>query len=292
MFPAGFSSIFSVLIFVFASTLGLFLFYRAGKHELIDEDIVFDSLIAAFIGALISGRIVDFLIRYDFYNFSFKKLFFFNVWGGFDWYGAAIGAIIAVYFLLQKSKVKLLTILDLASAPLIFATMLISLGDFVLFKQTISIIYFAGLFIIFWILKRLEKLIRKPGFFFSTAMIFVSILNLILYFLKLTRPRLVFAIDYVLVMPSVILAIGLLTYYIFTKRKLKVDIAGIGAFFLLGLLKLKRISTSINEANLISRLIIFLPVYLSKWLFNFVKLIGREVQLSLLELVQVFGLRK
>lgn len=291
-FPANINLVLSVLVFIVASIFGLFLFYRAGKHELIDEDVVFDSSILACFGALIAGRIADFFIRYNFYNFSFKKLFFFNVWGGFDWYGAAIGATVAVYFLLRKSKSKLLTILDLASAPLVFAAFIVFLGDYILTNRISTAIYFAGLFIIFWILKRFEKLKRNPGFFFSTALIFVSILNLVLYFLKQTESKQVFTIDYNFVMPFATLAIGTFTYSIYTKRNLKEDFKRLEAFLLLTLLKLKRILTSVNEASIISRAIILLPIALSKLAVNFVKLISREVQLSIVELAQVFGFKK
>src|SRR3989338_6523140 len=91
--------IISILVFIVSSILALFLYYRTGRHELVDDEILFDSSIIVLIWALVGGRITDFALRPDFYGFSLSKLFFFNVYGGFDWHGAILGLVVGIFLL-------------------------------------------------------------------------------------------------------------------------------------------------------------------------------------------------
>jgi len=84
-----------------ASIVSLFLFFRGMRRELFEKELIFDFVLLGLFFALISGRVFDFVIRPDFYSWSFKKLFFFNVFGGFDIWGAIIGFLIFGFLFLK-----------------------------------------------------------------------------------------------------------------------------------------------------------------------------------------------
>lgn len=279
-------------IFSIAAVFGVFLYYRSGKYEFIDDDVLFDSVFVGIVGAMLSGRFVDFLIRFDFYNWSFKKLFFFNVFSGFDWYGAFLGAAIFLILFLRKRKENVWFIFDIFSAPLVFTAIIISLGNFTLNQDKVSLLYAGGFLIIFWILKRLSKTKRHRGFLFSIALVSISILNLSLFKLTTSKPFIINSYNYFLVIPALSLSIGILLLYFLGKRHISKDFKLIEALLLHGLLRLKKILTSKQEANLASKAIIFLPLPLSKSALNLVKLLGREIQASMTEFFQIVGIKK
>src|SRR3989344_1275297 len=94
----------AIIAYILAGVITLFLYFRAGRHELVDDEVLFDLALVAASGALVFGRIVDFLVRFQFYGWSFKKLIFFNVFFGFSWYGAFLGAIVLSAFYLKSKK--------------------------------------------------------------------------------------------------------------------------------------------------------------------------------------------
>jgi len=282
----------TILVFIFASTFALFLYFRAGRHELVDDEILFDSAIVGAIGALIGGRVVDFVLRSDFYGFSISKLFFFNVYHGFDWYGGILGAVVAIYILLKKKQVNFWFVLDIIGAPVVFAAILISVGNFFLFGGYLLIIHVVVLTVVFWVLKRLAKIKRNHGFFFSLTLILFSLLEISLYPFNETKYRIFGQIEYTLALPTLVLTIGLVLFYMHCGRKIKADIQNLAGLFLLGLFKFRRILTSSGEANLVARSILLLPLHLSKFTLNLVKLLGTEIGTSFFELLQVFGYKR
>lgn len=284
--------IISVIFFALASLLSFFLYFRSGNHELVDDEVLFDSAAVGLIGGLLGGRIADFLLRADYYNFLPSKLLFFNVYSGFDWYGALLGSVVAIYIFLKKKKVDFLYILDLACVPLVFGGALISLGNYLIHNGFIAGIYTAVLLIVFWVLKRLAKIKRNSGFFLSLVLILISILNLSIYPLSASSYLISNRVEYYLIMPVICLSVGVLLLYFISKRKHSRELKNLIALLLLGVFKLKRVLTSISEANLAAKAIVFSPLHLSKLVLNLVKLLGREIQLSAVELVQVFGGKK
>ena len=102
---ASFSLSFIILpIFGFlAFLLGAFLFWRAGRRELVDSNLLFDVLAVGFFGGFVGGRVLDFLIGLLNYSFSIKRLLFFNAYGGFNFYGAIFGLLLAIFFLKRLS---------------------------------------------------------------------------------------------------------------------------------------------------------------------------------------------
>ncbi len=259
---------------------------------MVDDEILFDSAIVGAIGALIGGRVVDFLLRSDFYGFSISKLFFFNVYHGFDWYGAILGAVVAIYILLKKKQVNFWFVLDIIGAPVVFAAILISVSNFFLFGGYVPIIYAVVLTVVFWVLKRLAKIKRNHGFFFSLTLILLSLLEISLFPFKEAKYRIFGQIEYTLVMPALVLAVGLVLFYTHCGRKIKADIQNLAGLFLLGLFKFRRILTSSGEANLVARSILLSPLHLSKFILNLVKLLGTEIGKSFFELLQVFRFKR
>ena len=128
---------------------GIFMFYRAGKHDLIDNDIIFDTVIIGFLGGLIGGRVLDFVLRTEYYNWSISKLIFFNVYRGIDLYGIVLGALILAFIYLNHKNQKSLLILDYWVTPALFSFSIYFLGRTFIFRDVVSLIYFIS-FIVFY----------------------------------------------------------------------------------------------------------------------------------------------
>lgn len=292
IFGSYFANILGFGSYILVAFLTLFLFFRAGKHEFVDKEILFDLSLISLLGALLFGRVVDFIVRYKFYEWSFKKLFFFNAYFGFNWYGALLGALILSVIYLRRKKQKILFIFDLASAAIVFGAMVVSLFNYLIFGMLISILYFIYLFIIFWILKRLSKVKRFDGFFASLALILTGFLNTVILVANEPELQLAKTIDYELMAPTVVVILGFVLFYKFSKRDIYADFKNLGAFFLLSLFKLKRITFSKSEANLAARSILLLPYYLVKLVIHLVKLLGREIYVSVNDFMHVLGVSK
>ena len=292
IFGSYFANILVFGSYILAAFLTLFLFFRAGKHEFVDEEILFDLSLISLFGALLFGRVVDFIVRYKFYEWSFKKLFFFNAYFGFDWYGALLGALIFSVIYLRKKKQKILFIFDLASAEIVFGAMVVSLFNYLVFGMLISILYFIFLFIIFWTLKRLSKVKRFDGFFASLALILTGFLNIIFLAANEQNFQLSKTVDYEFMTPFAAVILGFVLFYKFSKRNFYADLKNLGAFFLLSLFKLKRITFSKSEANLAARSMLLSPYHLVKLVIDLVKLLGREIYMSINDFIHVLGVNK
>src|SRR3989344_7173801 len=77
----------------FGFLLFLFLFWRAAKHEFVDEEIIFDTLVICLISALFFARIFEFATHPAFYKWSFSNFFFLNPISGLNLWGAIFGSI-------------------------------------------------------------------------------------------------------------------------------------------------------------------------------------------------------
>src|SRR3989338_804207 len=62
----------------FGFLLFLFLFWRAAKHEFVDEEIVFDTLVICLVSSLFFARIFEFTTNSVIYKWSFSNFFFLN----------------------------------------------------------------------------------------------------------------------------------------------------------------------------------------------------------------------
>jgi len=286
-----------VAVVLIAFLLAIFLFWRNGRHELFESSFLFDFLIVSFLGGLMIARVFDFFLFSDIYHWSIKRLLFFNIYGSFNWWGVLLGAIISGKIYLKFQKVNFWQIFDIAAAPIVFAALLISLGSLVdnlLSKSEISfhLYYFIGYFLIFWILKRLARRKRHFGFFSCFFIISVSGLNLLLLSFKERPVKTMMVVPYELLIAGTFLFFGMVTWYLLAKRDLFRDLKMIFALDLLIILKIKRIVTSVREADSFSRSILLLPFYLAKSILLLVKLVGRQIAFSLWDLVGAFRGRK
>lgn len=277
--------VFEPLALFISFLLATFLFWRASRYELVDSQDIFDVVLLFTLGVLVLGRIGDFLIRYDFYKWSLVRLFFFNVFSGFDYYFAFLGGAVAVWFYLKNRRENFWFVFDLAAAPIIFSIGLyfaITYLFFSIVNKSFTLYFeklllFSCYFVIFWILKRLEKRKRHKGFFACFALLGVSIAGVLSYFIY-PAGRLLFAhISYQLGMNLAILIFVIPAWYLLAKRKMWEDLRAFSALALLFLFKTKRVLFSVGEANNLAKNIIFLPYLLVKAVYYLVKLVGREV---------------
>ena len=276
-----------------ASIVCLFLFFRGMRRELFEKELIFDFVLLGLFFALISGRVFDFVIRPDFYSWSFKKLFFFNVFGGFDIWGAMIGFLIFGFlFLKRRVHQKIWQILDICMPALALSASIVSLSLYLDHRKIIFLYYFIGYFIIFWALKRLEKIKKHQGFFISFFMVAVSLLNLALFDLRDLSRHLFLGIAYGLVLPLSFLIVFVPLWYVLAKRKPKEDIKSLVAVFVLAILKLRRVLFSLTEANNLAKLIVLSPYFLFKSAYFLVLLLGREIYQSFLDFKSALGIRK
>ncbi|OGD84996.1 hypothetical protein A2165_04055 [Candidatus Curtissbacteria bacterium RBG_13_40_7] len=292
--------------------ISAFLFWRAGRHEFVESELLFDFILITSVGALFLGRIFDFIIRSDFYGWSISRLIFFNIYRGFDFYGAILGGIVAGAVYLRIKKVNPWHIFDFLAAPLVLAQ---SLSALVLFligqistRQIIipwqfrmnqfslpifshSFYYFATYLAIFWILKRLATQKKHIGFFACFYLVFVPLVDLLFsIFLEKKIPsgsRL-----WQDIVDLLLILFGLVFWYVLTKRKLISDVKSIFGAGLLGIFRFLRIITSIEEAGKLSRALVFSPLYLLRSVVFVVKLIYSQVLLGFVDFIGVFKTKK
>lgn len=274
---------------------GLFFYWRAAKRELVGNQLIFDTVAVFLFGAAIGGRVIDFLVRYDFYSWSLKKFLFFNAYWGFDIRGAFLGGLILVWFYLRTKKDNFWDIFDYAAQGFAFGAFLFYVMSFVgvFLKSELvlgSAIYTLGYFLIFWAIKRMEKQKKHRGFF---ACFFLVTLSL------LAAAELIIHDEFVLInnwWPLTFTVFLFLSssvfWYFIAKRALLQDVKSAFGFLLLFFFKTFRTLTNIKEADSVARTIILSPLSVAKGLYNLVKYLGREIYLTFSDVKQAFGARK
>lgn len=283
------------VVFVLALLFGAFLFWRACRHELIESIRAFDLIIVSLAGAFVGGRFFEFVVNWQVFNWSFKKLIFFNVYPGLDFYGAMLGGVIAIFIFSQKARVNFWQVLDLAAAPVVFAQMIVAVGLFArnsADNNFIYLIYAAFYFVIFWSIKRLAKFKRHSGFFICFYFVGVSFADLL--FLKL-RPDVIYimrSIPYQGVMSAGILIASVVMWHKLAGRKLLEDAKGLFAFILLSLFRLMRMIRDVEEAGKFAKTIVFAPLWLGKSLYFLFKMLAREIFLGFADFLYVLGNKK
>lgn len=301
--PAAFLAFFSLssvviqIFFVLSVFLGVFLFWRAAKHDLIKTEESLDSVIIAGVSALVFSRVFDFVFKSENYGWSIYKLLFFNAFPGADFWGAVVGAAVGVILLSKVKKMDVFVHLDLMAAPILFALGLISLGGFIsrIIAGNLDFLelYFAVFYIFaFFVLKRLSVRKRKKGFFASLFLILVSIVNIISFLWRESVNYVGGLIAYELAAPIVFLILGIVSWHVFTKRKVRVDVNSFFAGILLAVFKAKRILTTLEEADSLSKTTILAPYFLARKVYALFKYLAREVLAGFLELLYTLGLKK
>ncbi|MEX2027940.1 MAG: prolipoprotein diacylglyceryl transferase family protein [Candidatus Curtissbacteria bacterium] len=294
---ANFSGLFYLAVVLLAVFIGVFLFWRAGRHELIDSELLLDSVIVAFFGGLVFGRIWDFLIRADRYDFSLSRLIFFNAFPGIDFAGILLGFSFATALFLRKKKVSFFEIFDLAVSKIAFAQSIISLGRFAIGavfirSRDLSALYFGlGYFLIFWVLARLSKRKRHTGFFTSLYLVGNAVLEIALFW---TRRDVVYIgqIPYKLALGVALLAFSLIFWYVSARRNFRKDSRTITAAIFLSLMRLKRTVVSVEEIGNLARLLILFPYYLTRKILLVLKFLGLEIASGLADFLVILGLKK
>lgn len=274
--------------------LGAFLYFREGRHELIDSQFLFDTLIVGLVGAFLAGRFLDFLIRPEIYQWSVKRLVFFNAYGGIDFRAALLGLVIFWAIYLKNKKVGFWQIFDLASPALVFAQAVASLGYY--FSGAglgkVALYYFLSFLVIFWILKRLMKKKRQAGFFACFYLTFLGIVELALYLPKGQTVKIANLVPYELLWGLFLLIFGVVFWHILAKRRLAEDAKTLIGIWFLSLLRVRRMLTSIEEAGLFSKSVLFSPLYLVRSAYYILRALTREIALSFTELVDAFRTKR
>ncbi len=283
--------------FSLAVFLAIFLFWRAGRRELVDSQTLLDVVAVFIAGALIFGRLADFLVRFDYYHLSIRRLVFFNVFWGFDMHGAFIGGVLLVWFYLRSKKDKFWFTFDLGASAVAFGAFLylfFKYLTFVISKNATRfeyLYYFIGFLIIFWALKRFERKKKHDGFFANFFLVSSAVLNVlvnIIFFKKLT----VEVAYYHLIFSFILILLASVNWYVLAKRKISRDIKSAFGGILLSVLKVKRVITNIREADNVAKAIILSPLYLVKLVYFLVKYLGREFMASIFDLGRSFRFKK
>lgn len=281
-----------MLLIVFAGLAsGFFLFWRAARHELIEPETAFDLAIVGVLGALVLGRLVEFALRAQDFQWQLARLVFVNVWRGFDFYGALIGAGVALFIFARLNRLEPLLIFDLAAAPLVFSLALISLGKYLLLKNLVWLAYFALNIVIFWVMKRLAKQTRHAGFFAGFYLVTLSILDIFLFFAKPEVTN-IGRVPYEFVAPIVILQVTLVIWYTVSGRDFAKDLKDVLAVVTLAIMRTRRMITDANEAGKFARSIILAPVWLARSTALLLKLVGREIYWGTRDFLVVLGVRR
>lgn len=292
---------FSLLVFpLFLITglfLSLFLYWRECKHELIRNEDAFDIAIVTALGALIVSRLFDFVIRYEYFQWSFARLFFFNVFPGLDFWGAIVGAGIGAFLISKEKKISVLDILDLGSSAVIFLLSFVAFGRFVsgivLGNYNYLWLYFGlSYFVAFFVIKRLASLKRHKGFFISFLLVSVSFINVALYAFGEEKILIGGYVPYELLAPLVFLIFGFFLWYKLSGRNAVKDVKGVIASILLFVFKTKRVLTTLEEADNLSKTIILAPYLLLKKFAVALKHLGRELMDSFFDFLYTLGVRK
>jgi len=287
------------LLYFFAFTLPIFLYWRAGKHELVDSEDSFDTIFLSIAAALVFGRVVHFVAHPEVFNFSIARFFFITTYGGIDFFGALLG-IVVVNLLLHRKKIqRFADILDFAAAPVVFGLLLYTLARSVSNEQIgrfipvrVDLVYALFYFVLFFILKRLATTKRHYGFFACVSACLLGAISLS-HFILDQNPSLLFAkYDYHLIFGGTLFAVGAVSWYIAGARKVIVDAKSIFGAVFLSALRLRRILTSANEAGKFARSILLFPYFLIRSLYLFSLTITQEIASGVVDFCKVFKARK
>jgi len=283
-----------ILISIFVS---LFLFWRACRHELFDNEQIFDVVLIGSIGGLLLGRIIGFLLNFDSYGLSFYRFLFFHVYPAFNFWGFIIGAFLAVSIFLRHKRISVWAFFDLAVAPVVFGLFLASLFNAILgyFKSGLnyqSLVLASAYFIFFFILKRLAIKKRHVGFFACIFFVFCPAINALYLLFSKRGSGIDLANLYQLALFVSVSFFGIFSWYMLGRRKFKSDSRNIFGFVFLRALGLLRTVKSTDEAGRVSRTVIFSPYSILKRFLLLLRSLIREIKLGFVEFFYILGIRR
>jgi len=292
LLPVAYIFIFTLSIFV-----ALFLFWRACRHELFDNEQIFDVVLIGVFGGLVLGRIVGFLLNFNVYGLSIYKFLFFHVYPAFNFWGFIIGAFLSIAIFLRHKRTNVWAFCDLAVAPIVFGLLAESLllGLLGYFKSGLDyrlLVLSAIYFLSFFILKRLATQKRHIGFFACLFFVFTPIINAVYLLVSKWGSHVSVSDLYQLALFVGVSSFGMLAWYRLAKRKYKADVRLIFGFVLLRLLGMLRVVKSPDEAGRVSRTVIFSPYSILRGFLLLLKSLIREIKLGILEFFYVLGIRR
>jgi hypothetical protein len=287
----------SVITIVVSVFLAFFLFWRACRHELFDNEQIFDIVLIGSVGGLFLGRVVGFLLNFEVYGLSFYKFFFFHVYPAFSFWGFVIGAFIAVSIFLRHKRTNVWSFFDLAAAPIIFGLFIDAFFNGLLGYFNTGFVYSSLVlaffyFLFFFILKRLASKKRHIGFFACMFLVFCPIINGV--YLIVTKSGIKTNVSdlYQLAVLFGVLLLGIFSWYKLAKRGLTTDAKLIFGLVFLRLLGFLRAVKSADEAGRASRTVIFSPYSILKGFLVLLRGLFREIKLGFVEIFYILGIRR
>lgn len=114
---------------VVAYLIATFIFWKEGKRQGYNEEKLLDLSLIALIGAFISGRVFFIFTNYDLFQGDLGLMITF--WeGGFTYYGAVLGLLLAVFLVTRKWKWPFLQIADFGVLASMAAYVIVKIGTF------------------------------------------------------------------------------------------------------------------------------------------------------------------
>lgn len=274
--------------------MAIFLYWRAGRHELYDSGFLLDLGFFSIAGGLIFSRIFAFLTDFSTFNFDLYKLIFFLRYKGFSFLGFIFGLILFGFFFLRKRKENIWYVLDFSVPAIVFAQALYYFLNFAVSKgsslfHSISAIFYVLFFII---LKRLSTRKRHMGFFASIFLIITGVYYAVI--LIAGEQFKIYDLEITLKFLSslVFILFGAVNWYLLSKRKIRSDIKNLFAGMLLGVFNFKKTITSFDEAGNFSKNIILSPYFILQFILVSLRRLIREVSRTFWEFLYILGLKK
>lgn len=288
------ASIIVVVLSVFAT---LFLFWRACRHELFDNEQIFDIVLIGSLGGLIFGRIIGFLLLFETYGASFNKLVFFHLYPAFSFWGYVLGAFLAVSIFLRHKRTSVWSFFDLAAAPIIFGLFLTTFLKGIIdtldsvFDYRLYILAFIY-FVFFFALKRLATKKRHLGYFACLFLTLTPLINIAFMIVQNGPGKFSTPDKYLGYLLLAALLFGLFCWYRVAGRKLRVDIKLIFGFVFLRALGFLRVIKSPDEAGKVSKFVIYSPYSIGRGILLLLRGFFKEIKEGMLEFFYILGFKR
>lgn len=104
---------FGVLLFL-GVFFGGFCWWRKGKEEGLDEEVLIDAWLVMGLAAILGGRIGQILLNWEWFSGSWYKMIFITKYPGLNYEFAWLGALLALVWLIKKNEWKLWQVLEMS----------------------------------------------------------------------------------------------------------------------------------------------------------------------------------
>jgi len=163
--------------------IGAFVFWYKAKEEAYDEEKIFDGIIITLFSALLGARLEFIFLNFQDFGFNLLKWFWLTRYTGLRFEGALLFGILGFYLFCRRLKWDFWLSADLAVFGLCWVQAIVKIGCFFNEKDITQIYESLLLFLIFFVLGRLERSYRlfawykgkkdraAPGFLFLSYLI-------------------------------------------------------------------------------------------------------------------------